>query len=147
MIILTFLTSERAFKTLSPLHCDKIFCKPLICGPGAQICDKYSGWRPLTLCNPTCLSSQFSGLTSWRTRSSGKSWRSTPSLASLMTPSMRCSTNTRHSEAGKFLQYSRLHSLESKILSWWRIWCLKHELTTRQVNIFNCLSQIWTLIA
>ena len=36
-----------------------------------------------------------SGLTSWRTRSSGRSWRSMPSPASSTTPSMRCSTNTK----------------------------------------------------
>ena len=36
-----------------------------------------------------------SGLTNWKTRSSGRSWRSTRSLASWTTPSMRCSTSTR----------------------------------------------------
>ena len=42
---------------------------------------------------------RFSGLTSWRTRSFGRSWRSMRSLASWMTPSTRCSTNTRWKQA------------------------------------------------
>ena len=63
--------------------------------PYIQIC---SGWSRLTAGQSTprwTSASSTSGSTSWRTRSSGRSSRSTPCLASLTRPSTTCSTNTR----------------------------------------------------
>ena len=69
-----------------------------------------------------CSSSCYSGLTSWRTRSSGRSWRSTPSPDSSMTPSMRCSTNTKNL---KLENSSNIHTL---------IWCLIEDTFNERLN-------------
>ena len=68
----------------------------------------------------------LSGSTSWRTRSSGRSWRSTRSPASLTTPSTRCWTSTRRQHKLKIIHSTPAHQIKAS-----NIW--KHGLIPIQV--------------